>query len=216
VSAHSTEQTTAVTDLMLAVFSGAGIFFLRGIESNPSELWKVHIWSATMGLIGLAATLGAVTHGVELSQGIHHRLWRVLNVALSLAVSLFVVGVVYDLWGPAVALRMLPVMVILGLGFCLLTWMVPGIFSFYIGYSVLALLFALGGYIFLALQGWLPGAGFMAAGVLISILAAAVQATKSVRLTLIWQFDHNGVYHLIQAVGLLFLLAGLGKSLLGD
>jgi hypothetical protein len=46
-------------------------------------------------------------------------------------------------------------------------------------------------------------------------LMLAVQAKKSLRLTLVWQFDHNGVYHLIQAVGLLFLLAGLRRSLLG-
>jgi hypothetical protein len=129
-------------------------------------------------------------------------------------VSLFVVGVVYDLWGPAVSLRTLPVMVILGLGFYLATLMLPGIFFVFIGYSALAQCFALGAYIFLALQGCLPGAGFMAAGVLISIVAAAVQANKSLYLTLVWQFDHNGVYHLIQAVGLLFLLAGLRKSLL--
>ena len=212
---NSREQTTAATDLILAVLAGGGIFFLSGLGSNCSELWKVRIWSATIGLIGLAAALGAVAHGIVLSQRIHRRIWQLLNMALALAVSLFVVGVVHDLWGPAASLRTLPVMVFMGLGCYLATLKYPGIFFVFIGYSALALFFALGAYIFLSQQGWLPGAGFMAAGVLISIVAAAVQAKKSVCLTLVWQFDHNGVYHLIQAIGLLFLLAGLRRSLLG-
>jgi hypothetical protein len=54
----------------------------------------------------------------------------------------------------------------------------------------------------------------MAAGVLVTIIAAAIQASGSVSLTLIWPFDHNGLYHLVHMVGALLLLAGLRAALL--
>ncbi|MBW2428134.1 MAG: hypothetical protein JRF56_04190, partial [Deltaproteobacteria bacterium] len=52
------------------------------------------------------------------------------------------------------------------------------------------------------------------AGILISIFAAGIQAHKSIFLTLIWKFDHNGVYHIVQAVGLLLLVYGIRQSML--
>ncbi len=62
------EKTTAATDIILAFVAFGGIVFLRSPLSNSSELWKINIWSAAMGLIGWAAALGAVAHGLVLSQ----------------------------------------------------------------------------------------------------------------------------------------------------
>jgi hypothetical protein len=53
----------------------------------------------------------------------------------------------------------------------------------------------------------------MSAGILISIVAALVQASKMTLFQLIWEFDHNGTYHLIQIFGILLLVTGLRKSL---
>jgi hypothetical protein len=53
----------------------------------------------------------------------------------------------------------------------------------------------------------------MAAGIFVSIIAAGIQANKSVFLTFIWRFDHNGFYHLVQIVGLIILLMGLRSSI---
>ena len=209
------EQTTAVTDIVLALIAFGGIVFLRWPLLNSDQLWKINIWSAAIGLIGLAAVLGAVAHGLVLSRSLHHRIWLALNMALSLAVSLFVVGVVYDLWGFEVSLATLPILLIAGLGFYLTTLIYPGIFFLFIVYEVVALFFALGAYIFLTIKQDLPGACLMAAGILVSIIAAGIQANKAVIVTFIWRFDHNGIYHLVQVVGLLLLFAGLRKSLPG-
>jgi hypothetical protein len=208
------EQTTAITDIILALIAFGGILFLRWELVNNSELWKINIWSAAIGLIGLAAVLGAVAHGLVISQAVHDRIWQLLNLSLALAVSLFVAGVVYDLWGLAACLKALPVMLAAGLGFFVATLLYPGIFFVFIVYEGLALFFALGAYIYLTFRGELTGAGFMAAGILISILAAGIQANKSISLTVIWQFDHNGIYHIVQVVGLVFLIYGLRRSLL--
>ncbi len=208
------EQTTAATDIILAFIAYGGIFFLRWPVLNNSDLWKINIWSAAIGLIGLAATLGAVAHGLAISQTLHHRIWLLLNMSLGLAVSLFVVGVVYDLWGLVIALKTLPLMLLVGLGFYLATLLYPGIFFLFIVYEALALFFALGAYVFLAIQTELKGAGLIAAGIMVSIIAAGIQANKSVTLTFIRQFDHNGIYHLVQMIGLVLLIYGIHRSML--
>ena len=208
------EKTTAVTDIILALIALGGIVNLRCLLLNSGELWKISIWSAAIGLIGLAAALGAVAHGLVLSRAVHRRIWLALNLALSLAVSLFVVGVAYDLWGFEISLTTLPILLIAGLGFYLTTLIYPGIFFLFIVYEVVALVFALAAYIFMAIHKDQPGAWLMATGIFVSIIAAAIQTNKSVLLTFIWCFDHNGIYHLVQMVGLMLLLIGLRWSVL--
>jgi len=202
------EKTTAVTDLILALVACGGILLLQGTADHTGALWRIYIWSAAIGLIGLASALGAVAHGLQLPSTLHNRIWLLLNMALALAVSLFVVGVINDLWGWEAARMTLPIMLIAGLGFFVVTLIYPGIFFLFIVYEGLALLFALGVYVFLAITG-LQGTSLMATGVLLSFLAAGLQARKSIEFTLIWKFDHNGIYHIVQTVGLLFLIAGL-------
>jgi hypothetical protein len=208
------ERTTAVTDIILAAVVFVGVVLLQTLMSNSCCLWKINIWSAAIGMIGLAAVLGAAAHGLVLSPTLHHRIWLVLNVALSLAVSLFVVGVAYDLWGFDISLTMLPIMLAAGVGFYLATLLHPGIFVFFIIYELVALVFALGAYIYLAIEQDLPGAWLMAGGILVSIAAAGIQTQKSVVVKIIWLFDHNGVYHLVQAIGLILIIAGLRWSVL--
>jgi hypothetical protein len=204
----SVEQTTAVTDIILALVAFGGILLLQGSPVNAGELWRINIWSMAIGLIGLAAALGAVAHGLLLKTTLHNRIWLVLNMALALAVSLFVVGVINDLWSYQASKKALPFMLFVGLGFYLTTLIHSEIFFLFIVYEGLALSFALGAYLFLMGTGQ-PGAGLMASGVLLSMVAAGLQARKSIVLRLIWKFDHNGIYHIVQTIGLLFLIAGL-------
>jgi len=207
----SAEQTTAVTDIILALVAFGGVLLLQWPPVNTSGLWRTNVWSTAIGLIGLAAALGAVAHGLLLKTIPHNRIWMVLNLALALAVSLFVVGVINDLWSNELARKALPYMIIAGLGFYLTTLIYPGIFFIFIVYEGLALFIALGAYSFLTVNGK-PGAGFMASGVLLSMIAAGLQARKSIAFTLVWKFDHNGIYHIVQTFGLLFLIAGLWIS----
>jgi hypothetical protein len=210
-----TEQSTAITDILLALVAFGGTLFLSLNIANNNEPWKLIIWSAAFGSIGLAAALGAAAHGLVISRTVHDRIWQLLNMSLALAVSLFVAGVVYDLWGLAVCFKVLPVVLAAGLLFLGATLLYPGFFFVFIVYEGLALIFASSAYIYLALRGEPAGAAFMAAGILISILAAGIQAIKSISLTVIWQFDHNGIYHIVQVVGLILLLVGLRRSLPG-
>jgi len=140
-------------------------------------------------------------------------LWHPLNLALGLLVALILVGTVFDVWGESRARGALPIMASLGVGFFIYTVVLPGSFLVFVIYEAVVLVFAVGAYSWLAAKGSLAGAWLMVAGILLSIVAAVVQATKLFSFTLIWTFDHNGVYHLIQMVAVVFLVLGLKKSL---
>jgi hypothetical protein len=127
------EQTTAVTDGFLAFLALGGIFYLRGL--GHGELWKIHVWSWAFGFIALSAALGAVVHGFRISDALKRLIWEPLNLALGLAVSLFVVGVVYDLWGYPTARWTLPLMLGTGGGFYLITRLKPGTFFMFLIYE---------------------------------------------------------------------------------
>jgi len=206
------EQTTALTDLLLAAVALGGIFFLHLGRTGYNDYFRLAVWSAAMGAIGLAAFLGAAAHGLVLAPARHQRIWQILNLALALAGGLFVVAAVFDLWGVSASGRALGIMLPVSLGFYAATLRYPGIFFVFVVFEGLVLIFSLSAYVVLAFRGELEGAALIAAGILVSISAAAIQAKKSISLKLIWQFDHNGIYHLVQTVGLIMLLIGLRCS----
>lgn len=212
-----TEQTTAATDLLLALVAGACLLYLARL-GHARDPFKTAIWCAAFALLTLAAALGAVAHGFKMSSQLNRLLWQPLNLALGLAIAMFVVGVVYDRWGQTAARRALPIMIAVGLLFFLVTVWIPGSFRVFILYEALAMLFSLIVYLLIAVQGGLPSAWWMAAGVLITIVAAVIQALGAVRVTLAcgWEFDHNGVFHLVQVLGVLALTIGLRGALLAE
>lgn len=206
-----TEQTTAVTDIMLGLLAVAGAVYLYRI--GQKYRWKTTLWMLLFGLLAIAAFLGSIAHGFQMPPAIKTILWHPIKLSLGLLVALFVVAVVYDIQGEAIARRLWPAMVVIGVGFLGITLIWPHSFLVFIIYETVAMLFALGGYTWLAWRGRLEGAGLMVAGILTTIVAAGVQAGKLFSFTFVWSFDHNGVYHLIQMVGIGLLLAGLNKAL---
>jgi hypothetical protein len=202
-----TERTTAATDVLLSLASAGGIFLLQS-RATPIP-WKLHLWSGTFALISLAAALGAVYHGLVLAEGPRGWLWRILTACLSMTISLFVVGVFHDVFGRQAAGRILPLMLTAGVLVYAVSRMFEGLFRVFIVYQTLALVLALSLYVWLAAQGTSAGAGWMATGVTASIIAAGIQTVRSLHVKLIWTFDRNGVFHLVQFLGVILLCVGL-------
>ena len=202
-----TEQTTAVTDLFLALLAITGTVYLHRIGKN--DRWKTNLWIFVLGMLAVAAALGSIAHGFRMPYALEAVLWHPIKLALGLLVALFMVAVVYDIWGQAVARRVLPAMALIGLGFFGITLIWPDSFLVFIVYETVAMLLALGGYAWLACRGRLKGAWLMTGGIFTTIVAAGVQAGKVLSFTFIWSFDHNGVYHLIQMAGIALIMAGL-------
>ena len=166
------------------------------------------------GLLAAASILGAIAHGFKMPAQVNRLLWQPLNLSLGLAVALFAVGSIYDFRGPAIAKRLLSPMITIGLLFYILTLITPANFRGFIIYEAGVLAFAFCAYGYLALHRRLSGAGLMCISIFIMLIAAVIQASEAVTLTLIWEFDHNGVFHLVQMGALLMLLAGLRSGLI--
>jgi hypothetical protein len=207
----STERSTAATDVLLALVGIGAAVYLQG--AGGGESWRAAVWTWVFAMVAFSGVLGALAHGLGAPPGLHAGLWQGINLGLGLALSLFVVGVLYDVAGPAAARRMLKPMLAAGVAFYLLMRLWPGSFVVFILCQAAASIFALAVYAYLAVSARLPGAGLLATGILVNLCAAFIQIRKRWHLRAIWEFDHNGLFHLVQAAGMLLILAGLKKSL---
>jgi hypothetical protein len=206
-----TELTTAATDAVLAVLALVCIRWLAARRSADPE--KVTLWVLVLALLAVASALGAVAHGFDLSPNTLWLLWQPLFLSLGLVVALFVVAAVYDGFGAAAARRLLMPALVVGGAFYLLTLVFPGTFMVFVLYEAVAMLVALALYVRLAIRDGAKWAWLMVLGIGLNIVAAAIQASGTVRLDLGVPFDHNGVFHLVQMVAIVVLVLGVGASL---
>jgi uncharacterized protein DUF6962 len=93
------------------------------------------------------------------------------------------------------------------------TRLAGGDFLVFVGYEAAVLLFSLFMYLRLTAMGHHPRAGGMSAALALSLAAGAVQAAPIGPVRLVWHFDHNGLFHLVQLLGLVLLVAGLRRRL---
>ncbi len=205
------EQTTAATDLALAVAALVAIQRLR-----VGTGWRARIWRAAFGLLAVSGLLGAAIHGIRWSTTTREQLWVPLNGCLGLIIALFATGAIGDRWGEAAARRVFPALALIVPLFVWLSHRLRRGFLIFILYELSAMLLALALYVDLARQQRLPGSAQMTIGILITMIAAAIQ-TSSLEYTVAGvPFDHNGLFHLVQLAALPFLVegarAGFGKD----
>ena len=203
-----TEQTTAATDLVIAILAiwAAWKIHHRGYLASPA---KARIWIWIFVLLALGALLGAIAHGFQMDGDTNFLIWQPLNLSLGLSISLFAAAAILDWRGGSMQKGIVPVLLTLGFIFYLITIFIPGSFLVFIIYEALIMLFALIVYILLAAGNKLEGAWWMVSGIMLSIIAAVIQATESLKFTVIWEFDHNGIFHLVQILGIVLLMRGL-------
>jgi hypothetical protein len=206
----ATERTTAATDAVLALAAAAAIRVLR--RTTPPSFGRA-VWQAALAALALASVLGAAAHGLELPPDTRELLWQPLYLALGVTMALFVVGAVRDWRGESAARRLLVPMLALAVVFYGVTRLTGGSFLAFVVYEAAALLFSLRVYVRLAAGPARAGATPMAAALAVSLAAGVVQASEVGPVRLVWDFDHNGVFHLVQLVGLALLLAGLRRRL---
>lgn len=204
-----TEVTTGATDALLGLEAMTCAALIWGLDQrNP---FKVRLWCGILGLLIVASTLGAVAHGLDMSEELRNTLWQPLFLTLGLMLGLIAVAAVYDRWGANAGRRALPMAMVAGVGFYGVTVVTDGLFLVFVAYEAVAMGFALLVYSQLAVRTQ-PGAALMAVGVLVTLVAAIAQQTDWT-VTLIWPLDHNGIFHLIQMPGLLLMTLGVRQSL---
>ncbi|MFP4508863.1 MAG: DUF6962 family protein [Spirochaetota bacterium] len=207
-----TELTTAFTDLLLAIIAVTAVVRLLKTRDNYAVPQKAGIWAAAFATLAVAGMLGFWAHGFEMSEEFNALLWHPLYLGLGLTVSFFAAAVMVDLRGQPAPMWLITAFAAVGVGFYGITTVVPGSFLVFIAYEAVAMLFALGVYGYLSLRERRPTFYLMTMGVALSVLAAVFQAIDTVGFTLIWEFDNNGVFHLVQMAGLVFLMRGLELS----
>jgi hypothetical protein len=201
-----TELTTAATDAVLAIEC---IVILVYLWRTPNrDRWKISLWCWVFGLLAFVSMLGAVAHGFVMSYSVHAALWKPLYLSLGTIVGLFLVGAVYDWRGRVVARLLVPWSIGLGFIFFGVTEIFTDAFIIFVLYEAIALTVSLMIYSFLAATHRLKGAKVVATAIFLTLVAAGVQASN-LSFTLLVPFDHNGVFHLIQMVGLATLGVGL-------
>jgi hypothetical protein len=164
------------------------------------------------GLVALSSFLGAIAHGFILSPELRNILWQPLYLILGIDVVLFVLGGVADWSGEKTARHLLPGAMVIGILFYSLTRILEGNFLVFVVYEGAAMIAAMAIYGTLAVRQQLPGAATIAAGIGLTLIAAAIQAS-SLGFTVIWPFDHNGLFHLVQMAALLTIGCGVRTML---
>jgi hypothetical protein len=206
-----TEQTTAFTDVILALLALLTALYIsrKGISRSP---YRTRIWTGAFLFLALSAGVGAVAHGFEMSDGLNDNVWHVINFGLGMTVALFLVATANDLTNERLSRRFLPAMVAVAIIFFLVTVFIPGSFLVFIIYESIAMLIALGTYVGLSMKKKLDGAPMIALAILLTMIAAGIQASEAIHVTLIWEFDHNGIFHIVQMMALPLFALGISKA----
>lgn len=213
ITSSATELTTGATDAVLALECAIILVYLW--RAPGGDRWKIKLWCWVFGLLAFVSLLGAATHGFEMPDALRDALWKPLYLSLGFIVGLFLVGAVYDWRGRFAANRLVPWSVGLGIVFFGITEILSDSFLIFVLYEALAMTLSLMIYLLLAATHRLRGAKIVAAAIFLNLVAAAVQASK-LSITLLIPFDHNGLFHLVQMVGLATLALGLRAGMNPD
>ncbi len=206
-----TEQTSAITDLILAGQSMVCFYLVRRRPAN--QCFALSLWAWIFGLLSFSSLLGAFVHGFELSSETVAILWCPLYFALGQLVALVALAAIAHFGYQKICRSMVPASIGLAFVFAAVTQVWSNSFLLFVAYEALMMTFALGIYITCL---WHPtkqrGSGLLALGVFLTLMAAAVDTQSTWRLQCIWAFDNHGIFHLIQMSGLSIISFGLIRT----
>ncbi|MGA3086555.1 MAG: hypothetical protein ABSE95_17490 [Thermodesulfobacteriota bacterium] len=201
-----TELTTSATDLFLAIECVFIIICLW--RALAVDRWRTSLWCWVFGLLAFSFFMGSVAHGLDKQASMREALWMLLFLCLGVAVALLVAGALFDWRGRDMAKRLVWLIAAASIIFFVLSRFFDGALIIFVIYEALAIICTLAIYSFLAVTHRLKGSGLISLAILLSIVAAGVQASH-VSMKVLFPFDHNGIFHLIEMVTLATLGWGL-------
>ena len=208
---HISEPVTMLTDYLLAVLSLYWAFLLNRQGKRTQQLC-IRFWAMALGMLALAAALGGTSHGFKFyfNETQNTLIWKMTVYATGLASFFMLLGAIRaGTFG------------ILRFGFSLAAvfkfaayavWMIKHDDFLYVMMDyVPAMCIVIAFQIREVMQRKNSSAWWIIAGILLSFLAAGVQASG---LTLHEYFNHNDFFHVLQMVATYWLFRGV--SLLQD
>ena len=205
-----TEMTTAITDVILAAQSAAAIYVIRR-KTVARPMWT-QVWAWVFALLSIASLIGAAAHGLEMAASIETAIWSPAYLALGLTMALFVIAAITMSVGHEKSRRLLLPAVMVAFTFFTITQIWSDSFLLFVIYECIAMLLSLTLYSMCFWQRRAAGSGLLAAGVLVGILAAVIDTQKTLHMTLIWEFNNHGLFHLVQMISLLLLTIGIAQA----
>jgi MYXO-CTERM domain-containing protein len=205
----ATEQTTAATDLLLGLLALGLLLGLRRLKTG--DYLKQKYWMAMYAFLSCASVLGAVAHGFNMSQTTNYILWYPLYLCLASVIVFFVTGALHESGGRDLSRKAFPWLCMIAFVVYLLT-AIPDWFLLFIIYEGVGMLVSLAIFIYLFIYKHNKSGFWMILGIGLTIAAAAAQAFGPFYLRLIWDFDHNGLFHLIQIPGIILIFLGIRNS----
>lgn len=190
------QLASAASDLLLTVLALFGALRTRRRD-----------WRAAFVLMAAASALGALIHGLERADPDRSWWWWPLDLALAAALVCFGAAAARDRWGTE---RTRPAWWALGALACVAAGVsraMPATFLPMLTFQAAVVLCAGVSWSALATSGARPGAGRLAAGCAVALLAGGVGAS-GVRIAGPIPLDANTLFHLIQAPALLLWASG--------
>ncbi len=201
------EPITAITDFMIT----AEVALLMGLLQRDTDgIDNQKYWMTALILLGVAALLGGVAHGFNL-----FGLFAGIYLCMAGIIGAICLAALSDGYGDETAQRWRNWIIGGAVIFYGMTLLYPHLLVVYtiVGGFILAPIVLI--YIRLWRQHPGRGDGYLLAGIMITLTGFAGIAFR-VRLDMIWQFNHNDLYHLVQMVAIVFFYLGIrlkGRSI---
>ena len=202
------EPTTALTDLLLALLAlGFSLQLIPSARRLRQE--SIRDWGLAFGALSVGALAGGISHGfaTQLSATAHAVVWRNTLYSIGFPSYYMVAGTARAAMRRRLGNWLIVVAAVKLAGYLYWTTIRPE-FSLAVYDYVPNMLAVLVMGVMLKKRRRDPAGFWLAAGVVVSFFAAAVQQSG---LTLAENFNHNDLYHVIQMVALVLFYRGASR-----
>lgn len=193
------EPMTAITDAILAAWTAflTALLFARAQDDNPVKLWACAFLAAAVSSLA-----GVAYHGgrILFTPAVTALCWKVVPIATGVA-ALCLGSAAASVWLAPRARRIAFSMLGLELVVCVVAAIMSNSFKV-AAYDYVPVLLAL--LVGCGLHWGQPAARLIAFGIVVSFVAFAIQASTF----RIGAFDHNDIFHLVQAAAMYLLYRG--------
>lgn len=205
------ELTTSATDLLLSLQAVLSVLVV--VRYRTTQRMWTYLWAAIFGLLAICSGLGAAAHGLIMATGTQTAIWLIVYLLLGLLMALFALAATSKVWGHTVASRCLPFGLAIAVTFFCITQFWSDSFLLFVVYEAVSMLLALTLYAWCFWHRRAAGTGYLAAGVLVGLIAAVLETQPSLTFTLFdLQFNQHSVFHLVQMISLGLLTVGVHQT----
>ncbi len=203
-----TEQTTSVTDLFLALVCIV-FFILFFVQFYKTKNSLYFFWSLIFVLLFAASFFGAVLHGFFLSGDIKNLIWIPIKLFIAISISLFASTSYCDMRNCRLKGSLAVLFILTAVCFYTIDLYRDSRYFILVSFELAALMFSGAVYLYLSIKRKSLKSIFMILGILITMIASLIQYSGNLSFSFLWEFDHNGIYHLVQIPGLFMFFLGV-------